>query len=69
LYTTKSGAGSSKGGIFSKSFSLGLKSPKKSILFLGDSAQDSDLAHVIGDLSQSEKHSDIKPPLLGDRFM
>ena len=28
-----------------------------------DSAQDSDLAHFLGDLSQCEKLSEIKPPL------
>ena len=29
-----------------------------------DRAQDSDLVHVLGDLSQSKKLSEIKPPLI-----
>ena len=28
-----------------------------------DRAKDSDLAHFLGDWNQSEKHSEIKPPL------
>ena len=62
---------STKGGLISESFSLQLKSPKlaaKSFSFLredaqGDSAEDRDLASFFGDLSQSEKLSEIRPPL------
>ena len=45
-----------KGGLVTESFSLWLKSPKKVIK---KGVQDSDLAPLLGDLSQSEKHSEI----------
>ena len=59
-----------KGGVISESFSLWLKSAKlgaksrpwASSLY-ADSAQGCGLAPIIGDLSQSEKLSEIKPPL------
>ena len=61
-----------KGGLFSENFSLWLKSPKqksnKSLSWAPfpyvDSAQNSDLAPFSGDLSQSEKLSENKPPLM-----
>ena len=37
------------------------------LLFQMDSAQDSDLAPFLGDMSQSEKLSEIKPPLADAR--
>ena len=53
-----------------RKFFGGLKSPKKGAKSLSsasffqlDSAQDSDLAPFLGDLSPSEKLSEIKPPL------
>ena len=61
-----------KGGLFSESFSLCLKSPNiymgtKSLpwtqITQGEDVQGSDLAHIFGDLSQSEKLFVIKPPL------
>ena len=58
-----------KGGLISESLSVWLKSPKmdaKSLpwALLVDSAQGMDLAPIFGDLSKSEKLSDIKPPLV-----
>ena len=60
-----------KGGLISESFSFWLKSPKMgaksrswaSSLFV-DSPQGCSLVPIFGDLSQSEKLSEIKPPLL-----
>ena len=51
------------------SFTLAQISPKMcqitilSIFFWVDSAQDTDLAHLLEDLNKSEKLSKIKPPL------
>jgi hypothetical protein len=58
-----------KGSLISEPFSYWLKSPKKrqitplSTIHLIENAQRSDLAPIFGDLSQSEKLSEIKPPL------
>ena len=52
-----------KGGLISERFSLWLKSPKKGAKNYLEhhsrkkNAQDSDLAHFLGDLSQNEKLS------------
>ena len=60
-----------KGGLISESFSLWLKSPKMGtklqpwgLSTKREDAQDLDLAPIFGDLSQNEKLSDIKPPLV-----
>ena len=34
-----------------------------------EEAQDSDLAHIFGDLSQSENISEIKPPLICNKII
>ena len=56
-----------KGGLISESFSLSgsnlQKKGAKSLFRFIVQAKGSDLAFIFGDLSQSEKLSEIKPPL------
>ena len=61
-----------KGGLISESFFHWLQSPKECakhcsehlLYSLGDRPQDKDFGHFLGDSSQSEKISEITPPLL-----
>ena len=59
-----------KGGLFSETFSLWLKSPNKgakslmNTFFFVQSAQENDLTPYLGDLSQWERLSEIKLALL-----
>ena len=61
-----------KGGLISESFLHWLQSPKECakhcsehlLYSLGDRPQDKDFGHFLGDSSQSEKISEITPPLL-----
>ena len=62
-----------KGGLISESFLFWLKSPKMgaklwpwALLAKREHAQGRDLAPVFGDLSRSEKPSEIEPPLALD---
>ena len=59
-----------KGVLISESFSIWLKSPKKRCKNYPEhyppKEKDSEIAPSLGDLSQSENCSDIKPPLAID---
>ena len=63
-----------KGGLISEFFSLsGLNLQKRcqiTLYFsLVDSAQESDFAPIFGDLGQSKKLSEIKPPVVQSRLL
>ena len=59
-----------KGGLISESFSIWLKPPKRGAKYYPEQyppkEKDSEMAPFLGDLSQSENCSDIKPHLAID---